>query len=515
MKKCLVLLFLLLFVKIGYAQNWKTVPLNDTVYYTVSATGADSVWNGYLRCIWIDSVNAIGTDSVFHFHLASQRVPGQLCIDTTANTWLGKRFIRNDQGEEKYFNWLGDTILIKTFAAINDSWTMVIDSNNVEMRATITNVDTLTIDGNLDSIKTLTLHSYLNGVPTSHFLNGKILVLSKEHGMVTFLQFEYFPYLQYSHYYPSTDIHLAFQFEHKRIDKQLELLDFNKENFTVKYAAGNEWIIDYKIYYPLITIHDSIISSTPLGLDSIIVLHKIEKHKQDSIGMMVNGTWQIVRVDSNIISTQTDTFYHSNAPLFLSPKMCPDYFVRYEYLSTTSMNTIEHYLLNYVCNYPTIKYTNNTGIAVGGSSTCYDFGISVSGYSEEEWKTLSNFNFKEVYINQYNWNMNLGFHSKAHIIYLKTASCTYGNYINVLALGTNDVDGENKKILVYPNPVGDVLYFTNTKENFQYQIYDMQGEILKSGKAHKSIPIQDFPKGCYILKLINDKEIGIEKFIKE
>lgn len=142
--------------------------------------------------------------------------------------------------------------------------------------------------------------------------------------------------------------------------------------------------------------------------------------------MMVNGTWQIVRVDSNIISTQTDTFYHSNAPLFLSPKMCPDYFVRYEYLSTTSMNTIEHYLLNYVCNYPTVKYTNNTGIAVGGSSTCYDFGISVSGYSEEEWKTLSNFNFKEGYINQYNWNMNLGFHSKAHIIYLKTASVLMG-----------------------------------------------------------------------------------------
>ncbi len=512
MKKCLVLLFLLLFVKIGYAQNWKTVPLNDTVYYTVSATGADSVWNGYLRCIWIDSVNTIGTDSVFHFHLAS-RDTGQTCIDTTANTWLGKRFIRNDQGEEKYFNWLGDTILIKTLAALNDTWVMAFDTS-IEIRATVTNEDTLTIDGNLDSIKTLTLHAYLNGIPTSHFLNGEILILSKEHGMISSLQLEYFPHLQYSgNPYPSWDIQLAFQFEHKRLDKQLETLDFNKENFTEKYAAGNEWIFDYYIMvdHPLITIHDSIISSSPLGLDSIIVLHKIEKHKRDSIGMMVNGTWQLVGTDSNFISTQTDTFHHINTPLFLSPKMCPDYFIRSGYLSTTSMNTIKHHFLNYICNYPTIKYTSRTTPNILASSTCNQLGYSVSGYSVNEWKTLSNFSFNEGHFNKDDWS----FSSKTNIIYLKTANCTYGNYINVLALGTNDIDGENKKILVYPNPVADMLYLTNTKENFQYQIYDMQGKILKSGKARKSIPIQDFPKGCYIIKLINDKEIGIEKFIKE
>lgn len=90
------------------AQNWKTVPLNDTVYFSSA--------NHYLRILWIDSVFSNNNDSSFTFYKAIRDTNFYDCIDTLADTWLGASFIRKTNSDEYYFNSFHDTIFIHTSA---------------------------------------------------------------------------------------------------------------------------------------------------------------------------------------------------------------------------------------------------------------------------------------------------------------------------------------------------------------------------------------------------------------
>ena len=77
----------------AFSQNWKTVPMKDTVYFSSA--------NKVLKVIWIESVNQAGTDSVFNFYKSIRDTSyATSCIDSLADTWLGKSFVRNNNGDE-------------------------------------------------------------------------------------------------------------------------------------------------------------------------------------------------------------------------------------------------------------------------------------------------------------------------------------------------------------------------------------------------------------------------------
>jgi len=66
MKTKIFSVILILFSFTVTAQNWKTINSNDTTYFTIDApTGPDSLWHGFLRCVWVDSSNINGADSIF------------------------------------------------------------------------------------------------------------------------------------------------------------------------------------------------------------------------------------------------------------------------------------------------------------------------------------------------------------------------------------------------------------------------------------------------------------------
>ena len=60
--KPLYLTLLVLLPALSQAQDWQSVRMQDTTYYTIPTA------NDYLRVIWIDSVTASGSDAVFHFY---------------------------------------------------------------------------------------------------------------------------------------------------------------------------------------------------------------------------------------------------------------------------------------------------------------------------------------------------------------------------------------------------------------------------------------------------------------
>ena len=78
-------------------------------------------------------------------------------------------------------------------------------------------------------------------------------------------------------------------------------------------------------------------------------------------------------------------------------------------------------------------------------------------------------------------------------------------------LSTNDPAKDGVRI--YPNPVSDRLSVSGVYENQQYEIYSLDGKLIKTGKYSPSntIEVSRLPKGVYLLRIQNQNF----KFIKE
>ena len=78
----------------------------------------------------------------------------------------------------------------------------------------------------------------------------------------------------------------------------------------------------------------------------------------------------------------------------------------------------------------------------------------------------------------------------------------------ILAVG----DTSNKEIKIYPNPVIDQLSVAGITKDAPYEIYSIDGKLVKSGMlaSKNSIDVHAFPKGVYFLKIASNNL----KFIK-
>ena len=90
----------------------------------------------------------------------------------------------------------------------------------------------------------------------------------------------------------------------------------------------------------------------------------------------------------------------------------------------------------------------------------------------------------------------------------------------IVRLSENNLSSEEtklKKISIYPNPTKETLHLFNLDSpNTDYNIYDIQGKLIISGKVIDSkINVNSLEKGNYILKLRNNQEIINTKFIKD
>ncbi len=84
---------------------------------------------------------------------------------------------------------------------------------------------------------------------------------------------------------------------------------------------------------------------------------------------------------------------------------------------------------------------------------------------------------------------------------------------------------ENPNISVYPNPSNGLVMVKvkDAGENIQIAIYNLQGQRLLSRYRHLShwgnyeeqIDISAYPKGIYLLRVVNDREVYQEKILVE
>ncbi len=79
----------------------------------------------------------------------------------------------------------------------------------------------------------------------------------------------------------------------------------------------------------------------------------------------------------------------------------------------------------------------------------------------------------------------------------------------------------NGKIHVYPNPVGDKLYFSHIEQTrtvpLWVEIFSMDGRRIMSKNIHGSnfLTVQSLKKGSYIVKITNNNRVSTLKIIKQ
>ncbi|MBV8325787.1 T9SS type A sorting domain-containing protein [Chryseobacterium sp.] len=92
-------------------------------------------------------------------------------------------------------------------------------------------------------------------------------------------------------------------------------------------------------------------------------------------------------------------------------------------------------------------------------------------------------------------------------------------YITTIQTGSNlaiqETKNNNNTILVYPNPVKDVLFVQSKEEVIKAEIYDASGRIVSSaGLQGNSIQVSTLAKGSYIIKIFTKGQTSVQKFIK-
>ncbi len=186
--KRLILYFLFLLVSFACnAQNWECVQHGVKRYFTNS--------NHYLRGIRIDSVKVSGTDTVLY----SYRTPrgnydNNQVLDSNGGSWIGKIIKSTPNGDFIFENYWGDSVIIKSLANLNDSWNFYGNALGVHYEAVVTSLDSATLFGKLDSVKTISIVAK-NGatLAPSIPLNNTKIKWSKAHGFIQLVDFYMFP----------------------------------------------------------------------------------------------------------------------------------------------------------------------------------------------------------------------------------------------------------------------------------------------------------------------------------
>lgn len=89
----------------------------------------------------------------------------------------------------------------------------------------------------------------------------------------------------------------------------------------------------------------------------------------------------------------------------------------------------------------------------------------------------------------------------------------FGNMYNQV-LNTSEIV-KKEKFAIFPNPVKNILNVASESEVVSLEAYDNLGKLIRKNKGQKSIPVEDFPKGTYYLKIQMKDQVFYEKFLKE
>ena len=88
---------------------------------------------------------------------------------------------------------------------------------------------------------------------------------------------------------------------------------------------------------------------------------------------------------------------------------------------------------------------------------------------------------------------------------------------NCNVLGTNENFVKNQNVLIYPNPVDDIVIIKNgNQEDYSLEIVGVTGNLMYKSAIQnvQEIDVSTFPKGIYFIQLSNSNQVITKKMIK-
>jgi hypothetical protein len=491
------------------AQNWNTTPEIENTYFSSG---------DILKYTQIVSKTADGIgDSNFYFYntIRDSIMWGSIgtsnCLNTSAPSWMGFMKTRTEiNGVERYFNFKGDTIFINTYSSLASSWIMMRDTGNNTISATISKIDTLTIDGYLDSIKEISLQRNINGFADSAYYNNFKLIFSKTKGWLTL------PDLYCFNTIPLVTQSSLSVFNTNSLFYRIPIIIGNtiKRNvdLNAKFQVGNDWIyylrsVPAQIEY---WVHDSIISSMPLGNNTyncIIKRREFGEYIGPPFGLLIkvkrDTTFQIV----------TDSFY--SCLVGNSPFKEQAFSGNIEVEKKPHQRYAEEYKLDTLLYGAAQMQMDYYSKEIDTSGPCPVIGIPLGTaiINNEKFNAkIGRTSFGYSYAGDPGFVPAYHF----HLIYADINDEIYGTKVNVLALGLTK---QNKiSYQISPNPTKDLLQISMDNDGLlaTISILNINGVVIKTLKAHKNneIDVSKLPTGLYLLRLQGKEILAYDKFIK-
>jgi len=96
--------------------------------------------------------------------------------------------------------------------------------------------------------------------------------------------------------------------------------------------------------------------------------------------------------------------------------------------------------------------------------------------------------------------------SVANLFYIST-EYNSGSTLRVAQTAEIAAESKTSKVILYPNPVADVLYFSESVQSIEkVQVYNMSGTLVKSvGKNVESIDVSNLISGTYLVKVYTNE----------
>lgn len=480
MKRLLPFLILLLSVNV-IAQDYACFKRTGTSFYINES--------GYLRGFRIDSIGTEGADSVFYPFKTKRVVSNMTLPDTGTGSWMGRKINVKADGDYVFrTTWL-HTITIKTLANPGDTWLFCNDYPYRFYNATVTSVDTMTIMGTLDSVKTVKLNTiYISGLADStNVLNNFEIKLSKEHGFVSVFDLYMFPYYRGSTLY--SDVYFGefgsfsaanytFVQTEFHVPTRQEVYDFNIGDVFVTEKFTNDAGADYHSWY-----YDSITAKDIVSpFETRYSVYRFSSNFTDP-----SSSWGS---KSHYFNTSTYQIVEDTSLLFDFPDI-PE--------NKDNFNTVWHYWPHDSTHCHTSRRYRKHDVSlwhVYPHKTEYKAGFT---------HLLDEFNHLYSTYHKY----------EAHKLVFSVKNGTLcGKRVDIRTISINDLALPHIKCMIYPNPANETLHLKGILEPVDVFITDITGRVVLSTRCttnETSIDISQLAPDTYIIR-VNDAR---QTFIKQ
>lgn len=190
MKKLFILPLVLFSTTILVAQNYNLFLPN--IEYTYSEL------YGEIKAVRIDSIKPNGNELFYYNFKTPRDTSGEInntsCVHPFSESWIGNFIELKQGGKALFFGRYGDTLYLKPFANIGETWLFGKLDAGSYIEAKIDSIVYSHFIGLTDSVKIIHLQAYDNaGNGIYHQINNITIRISKELGLISLMNFFDYP----------------------------------------------------------------------------------------------------------------------------------------------------------------------------------------------------------------------------------------------------------------------------------------------------------------------------------